>query len=889
MHLSSSHHSQAIYRFLLILTFSCSIFKISAQNKTLGLTKHLSGGAEDGFVLFSPLGSDTTYLINKCGQRVHSWYSEYTPGLSVYLLPNGHLLKTGTYTDSVFGFAGGRGGIIEEYDWDGNIVWRYKLFNDSLCQHHDITPMPNGNVLVLSWHSISKLEAMALGRKSQNFGTNQNDLWGERILELKPKGKDSAEIVWEWDLYDHIIQDADSTKLNYGIVFQKPERMDINYALDLKTNDWIHANSLDYNEKLNQIVMSCHNISEIWILDHSTTKQESKSHSGGLYGKGGDLLYRWGNPQAYNYGAAQDRKLFRQHNAQWIKGGLQDSGSIMIFNNGWNRDTAYSSIDIIKTPVQSDGSYSGNLPYGPSKQSWIYKDSIPTKFYSNIISGTQRLPNGNTLICSGVQGRFFEITPQKKTVWEYRNPVNGNSIQADGENPKDNMVFRCVFYPNTYSAFKNRTITSKGTIELNSYVYSCTHEFNPPQSVNLLPLKDALGVNPNAPLKITFSEAVLAKSGFISIYQNNQLFETVSVTGNLVKISNETVTINHIKAFDLNAKISVFVPKNCFRDSSNNLSNSIDTSSWRFNIAKTKPIVTKLTPARDSKNVSINALLQIQFKENVFKATVGEIIIWENSLMKEKILIASNRISIFENVVSIAPGSPFALNANIVIEFGNCFIDSHGIFNDPVTFGEWNFSTVTSPKVVNLSPANKATNVSKNSTLSIGFDRPVRVYNPGYLMVYENNLLIDSIKVNGPRAMISGNFINFDLNADFAFSSHVAILLKTNVLMDTFNTPFIGIDSTDWNFTVTAPGSNIRKSNPVEGFIVYPNPVNGNFILTSLNKIETIEVLAFTGQKTDFSMTPINDKSVAVELKNVAPGHYLILINGSHSTIIQVQ
>ncbi|MCC6817319.1 MAG: aryl-sulfate sulfotransferase, partial [Bacteroidia bacterium] len=472
--------------FSVLFSISTSI-NLTAQ-KTFGLLNKFSGNDENGYVLFTPLNCDTTYLINKCGKRVHHWVSNYPPGLSVYLLPNGHLLKAGTYTDTSFGVAGGRGGIIEEFDWNNNLVWRYKLFNDSLCQHHDIKMLPNGNILVLAWHAISKAKAISLGRRSFTFASTQNDLWGERILELKKIGTDSAEVVWQWDAFDHLIQDEDTAYPNYGQIEDHPELININYALTMQTNDWLHGNGIDYNEKLDQIVLSVHNFSELWIIDHSTTMQEAAGHSGGIYNKGGDLMYRWGNPQAYNKGSSSDRKLFRQHNANWIKGGMLDSGCIMVFNNGWGRDTAYSTVEVIQTPVLSNGTYNQALPFGPTAAKWIYKDNVPTKFYSQIISGAERLPNGNTLICSGVQGLFFEVTPQKSIVWKYKNPVYGGGLRTDG-GTGNNQVFRCSFYPSNYSAFTGKTLLAGSALEKNSIPYACDYESVAPTVVALAPIK----------------------------------------------------------------------------------------------------------------------------------------------------------------------------------------------------------------------------------------------------------------------------------------------------------------------------------------------------------------------------------------------------------------
>ena len=85
--------------------------------------------------------------------------------------------------------------------------------------------------------------------------------------------------------------------------------MDINYLGNQPTGvaDWMHANAVDYNEDLDQIMISAREFNEVWIIDHSTSTAEAASHSGGMYGKGGDLLYRWGNPEAYGRGDSTDR------------------------------------------------------------------------------------------------------------------------------------------------------------------------------------------------------------------------------------------------------------------------------------------------------------------------------------------------------------------------------------------------------------------------------------------------------------------------------------------------------------------------------------------------------------------------------------------------------
>jgi hypothetical protein len=431
-----------------ILCISYLIFFQLFVNAQTGLIMK-QPGSQDGYVLFAPLSSKNTYLIDKNGKQIHIWKSSRPPGQSVYLLENGLLLRAAKDTATVFVSGGG---FIEMLNWNSVVTWSYSINTKNESQHHDICPLPNGNILVLVWEKKSREEAIKAGRNPQLLGES---LWSEKVIELKPVGKDSAKIVWEWHVWDHLIQDFDEKQNNYGIVANNPQKINVNY-LASTDEDWLHFNSIDYNKALDQIMISNRNFCEFFIIDHSTTSAQAATRSGGRYNHGGRLLYRWGNPQAYNIGAEPEKKLYRQHHAQWIKRGLFDAGNIMVFNNGLERPGGnYSSLEIIKPPIDETGSYlwMPGQAYGPDTSYWKYTHQDFFPFYSKNVSSGQRLANGNTLICEGEHGRFFEIDGKKNKVWEYVNPIGAETL-SNGQKLFLNQVFRCVLYRPNYPGLK---------------------------------------------------------------------------------------------------------------------------------------------------------------------------------------------------------------------------------------------------------------------------------------------------------------------------------------------------------------------------------------------------------------------------------------------------
>ena len=427
-------------------------------------------GAFGGYTLFTSQQSLNSFLIDSDGQLIHRWDKLL---FQVRLLENGNLL-------------GESYGTIYEINPAGNVLWEYH-HPDHL--HHDFLTLPNGNLLLLVRETKSPADAIAAGANPALVHPDKLEI--PAIVEVRPVYPDSAEVVWEWSVWDHLVQDYDPSKANFGIVSRRPELVDINYNLRQASRTernrkyrMLHANGLDYHPERDQILLSARNFSEIWIIDHSTTTEQAAGHTGGNGGRGGDLLYRWGNPQAYRAGTFADQQLFWQHNPYWIPEGLPGAGNILIFNNGdeyEGRYLDYSSVVEITPPVSGygyDRHDGGGVRYGPSQPAWTYVAENPPDFISRRLSNAQRLPNGNTMIVSGQSGVIFQVTPQGKTVWRYVSPVGirGPIYQGDrlvlhrdrqGSGPFwRNSIYRAYRYAPDYPGLQYYDLTPQGTVEL---------------------------------------------------------------------------------------------------------------------------------------------------------------------------------------------------------------------------------------------------------------------------------------------------------------------------------------------------------------------------------------------------------------------------------------
>lgn len=365
----------------------------------------------DGFTLFCPNNGRTTFLLDMGGATAHSWQHGQPGGYATYLLEDGSLLRPASLPNATLRGAASSG-LIERVGWNGEILWSYTYSGTTFIAHHDIEPMHNGNVLLIAWEVKSAAEAAALGRQ------NAQVMWPDHVVEVKPTGATSGEVVWEWHAWDHLVQDRDPAKPDYGVIAESPGRLDINLISNSQMpggGDWLHINGISYNAADDLIVISSHFMNEFYVIDHSTTTEEARGSSGGRHGKGGDILYRWGNPA--NYGAAGTKVFDVVHCSFWIPEGLPGAGNILAFNNAARARA--SQIVEITPPRDGEGRFvlAPGQAWGPASPVWEYRAG--TSFFSNHLGGNQRLPNGNTLLTEATAGDLREVTVDGTVVWEY--------------------------------------------------------------------------------------------------------------------------------------------------------------------------------------------------------------------------------------------------------------------------------------------------------------------------------------------------------------------------------------------------------------------------------------------------------------------------------------
>lgn len=331
-------------------------------------------------VLIGDMGTHNVYLVSVNGDTTHSWKTE----LPLKLVAMSYLdscILISVDEDRTVPRERIKNGKLQILDWESNVIWSYSPNTEQYSQHHDLEVLSNGNIMMILYDVKTIDEAIYRGRNPELL--IDSNLWSEKLVEIKPVGKDSVEIVWEWSVWDNIIQDFNSLLPNYGVIKDNPDKINLNYPYDgrrVGKDDWLHFNSISYNEDKKQIAVSSNRFGELYIIDYDTKK----------------IIFRWGNLLARGLGDSTDQRLFGVHDVSWV------GDTLIMFNNGFERpDGEYSTIEkVIYTSFDNWESKT------------IYMDSLFSKF----MSGVEQIANDTYLVTLGMSGEVYLIKNGKYTI-----------------------------------------------------------------------------------------------------------------------------------------------------------------------------------------------------------------------------------------------------------------------------------------------------------------------------------------------------------------------------------------------------------------------------------------------------------------------------------------
>jgi hypothetical protein len=323
------------------------------RHRQVGLWEYDRERATRGFTIMAPIRSKNVYLLGMDGDVRHMWQTPLVPGSYGRLLPGGNMLWAGMTPDGPSP-GGGKGGLMREYDWDGNVVWEHQ--DDA--QHHDVRRLANGNTIYIGWEPMPAEAAARVPGAEPGTEDEDGIMWGDYLREVTPSG----EVAWEW----HAFEDMDLEAFPLHPMSTRHEFAHANAVSELANGD---------------LMLSFRKISTIAIVDKATKK------------------LRWHK---------RDDDWGQQHDCEML-----ENGNILFFANGIAVPRGvYHSRVIEFDPETGD-------------EVWSYQGAPEYSFFSPNISGAQRLWSGNTLICEGLPGRIFEVTPAGEIVWEFVAPWFG--------------------------------------------------------------------------------------------------------------------------------------------------------------------------------------------------------------------------------------------------------------------------------------------------------------------------------------------------------------------------------------------------------------------------------------------------------------------------------
>ncbi len=370
-----------------------------------GLTHHDAARSVKGYTLVTPISMNSTYLLDMSGQIAHAWHYPDFTGFYARLMPNGNLLLLAT---------------------DRSLGPPPEVPERTIPPFETTIRRIGGNathLLELDWDGnvVWQYENPAIHHDFVRLA-NGNTVFAE-FHELPSDVAQSVRGGYR-DRYtppmisdDFIEVDAKGKEVRRVSLWKLLDpRRDPICGLEGRL-EWTHTNSLDVNGD-GEILFSCRTNSRIGIIAADGSK----------------IRWKYGFPD-----------IAHQHHASFLS-----NGHVQVFDNGMHRRGNPRSAVVEVNPEDNE-------------RTWEYTADPDIQFLSAHISGADRLPGGNVLICEGATGRLFEVTPKSEIVWEWVSPFsirrpNGVLIS---------WVFRAFRYGMDNPAIKGRELDPGRYRELN--------------------------------------------------------------------------------------------------------------------------------------------------------------------------------------------------------------------------------------------------------------------------------------------------------------------------------------------------------------------------------------------------------------------------------------
>lgn len=393
----------------------------------------------NGFTVFPIKVTGEATLIDMNGNVVKQWKG--VSGFPPKILPGGYLLGyIGTrplHQDST---------AVVQVDWNDNVVWKFDRADEikdpdkpaywSARQHHDLQREGNpvgyyapglepktlhGNTLILAHKDVS------------NPRISNRPLEDDYIYEVTWDGR----IIWEYLASDHF-DELGFDEAAKNTIYRNPS-----WNSARGTADWAHINSMsvlgpnrfydqgDPRFHPDNIIVDGRQLNIIWIIDKKTGKT--------VWKVGPDYT---ATPELRKLG-----QIVGQHHAHMIPKGLPGEGNILVFDNGGAAGYGSPNPGSVTGVGNAVRPNSRVVEFNPVTLEvvWQYPPNTAgpgdPSFFSHYISSAQRLPNGNTLIDEGADGRIFEVTADHEIVWEYVSPFFADAKETQ------NGVYRAYRVP----------------------------------------------------------------------------------------------------------------------------------------------------------------------------------------------------------------------------------------------------------------------------------------------------------------------------------------------------------------------------------------------------------------------------------------------------------